>query len=220
MEASSIAALDGMLAAERACGFESTYHVLGLILPDVRERIRADGHAVAFHSFNHTIERRGLPGARAFERVARRLARPTVPFDDQLARCRGLDYRIKGYRPPQSRIGPGLSDRNLLFYNFEWLASGTHSIGSSVPRLDNGIVKIPIHLDDFPLHRQAMSFVEWEARIRHEIATRDFVAFSLHDCYSREWLPHYRAFLDRIRPLGEVRTLDRVAADVTLQHAS
>ena len=41
----------------------------------------------------------------------------------QLPRCREVDYRIKGYRPPRSQITPELSDRNLLFHNFEWLAS-------------------------------------------------------------------------------------------------
>ena len=40
-----------------------------------------------------------------------------------------IDYRIKGYRPAQSRITAELTDANLAFHNFEWLASSRYSLG-------------------------------------------------------------------------------------------
>src|SRR5262249_59930516 len=107
------------------------------------------------HSYDHRSERRAVPGLRTLERVARVLLRPGVPFERQLACCRTLDYRIKGYRPPRSRIGPGLCDRNLVFYNFEWLASGSHSIGTDSPRMEDGVVKLTMRFDAFALARPA-----------------------------------------------------------------
>src|SRR5438132_14160243 len=60
----------------------------------------------------------------------------------QLQKCREIDYRVKGYRPPQSRITSELSDTRLAFHNFEWLASSAHSLQTSLPELRNRIVKI------------------------------------------------------------------------------
>ena len=49
-----------------------------------------------------------------------------------------------------------------------------------------------------------------------EVRARDFVAIGLHDCYAEHWLPRYRGFLIRLQELGELRTMDDVAAEVTL----
>ena len=48
----------------------------------------------------------------------------------------------------------------------------------------------------------------------------NFVAFSLHDCYARYWLPHYESFLREITAIGNLRTLDEVAGDLFLAAAS
>ena len=50
------------------------------------------------------------------------------------------------------RITAELTDENLCFHNFEWLASSAYSFGFAEPRLQNRIVKIPIHFDDFPMY--------------------------------------------------------------------
>ena len=47
----------------------------------------------------------------------------------QLARCRTVDYRIKGYRPHQSRLGVNTDERRLACFNFEWLASAGGDAG-------------------------------------------------------------------------------------------
>lgn len=189
------AALDRMLAIERTNGVRATYNVVGKFLNEVRCEIEQYGHCIAIHSFDHD------------NKAA------------QLERCRHVDYRIKGYRPPNSWLTPELNETSLCWYNFEWLASSVASLGFNVPRLVNRVVKIPILFDDFDLHRGRQTFEEWRRMAIDTINRHDFVAFSLHDCYAAHWLPHYQDFLCEIRQLARLRTLDEVAGDMFLAGA-
>ena len=60
------------------------------------------------------------------------------------------------------------------------------------------------------------TYAEWETDALARIAERELTLFSLHDCYAHLWRDGYARFLDRIAGFGEVRTLDEVAAAVTL----
>ena len=191
--------LEAMLRVEQAHGHRTTYAVVGCFLSEVRERIEEGSHAVAFHSYDHRVE-----------------ASAATPGKSQLQRCRRIDYRLKGYRAPRSVITPELADDRLAYYNFEWLASSASSLGTRIPVLERGIVKIPVVLDDFPLHRRAMAYPEWEERVLHLVDDHDVVALGLHDCYADQWLPRYPRLLERIGRRGTLRTLDEVAAGVML----
>lgn len=180
-----------MLAIERDLGLHGTYNVVGTLLPEIRDEVESGGHCLAFHSYDHGEA-------------------------DQLARCRRVDYRLKGYRPPRSLLSPELEGGRLLLHNFEWLASSTSSLGTRKPVLSDSLVRIPVHFDDFPLYRSGMAFEEWEADALRRIAEDDPVVLSLHDCYAHLWLNGYACFLERIARLGKLRTLDEVAAAVTL----
>jgi hypothetical protein len=138
---------------------------------------------------------------------------------DQLARCRAVDYRVKGYRAPASRLTPETREENLLFHNFEWFASSRHSLGFGEPLLRKRIVTIPIAFDDFGLYKGEVSYAEWERRTLDEIAQSSFIAVGLHDCYAAHWLPHYGALLEKIREMSTPRTLDEIAARVVLRSA-
>ena len=140
-------------------------------------------------------------------------------FDYQLARCRMVDYRLKGYRPPQSVLEPGLTAQLLASFNFEWLASSARSLGSAQPELRGGIAWLPILFDDFDLHRGRCDYEAWERRALDRIQRHPYVALSLHDCYAPHWLARYAEFLRKVRDLGTVRTLDEVAADLMLSSA-
>jgi hypothetical protein len=170
----------------------ATYNVLGCFFKELRSKIEKDGHCISFHSYDHSV------------------------YEDQLARCREVDYRIKGYRPPRSIITPELSDENLCFHNFEWLASSAYCLGIMSPEIENRIIKIPILFDDFELHRSKMNYEVWEQQAIQIINQNNFVAFCLHDCYSDYWLPHYREFLRKISGLGKVKTLNEIADEVIL----
>jgi hypothetical protein len=179
--------LEQMLAIEKERNVTATYHVVGAFLQEVREAISGPGHCLAFHTYDH---HRGRP---------------------QLERCRRIDERIKGYRPAQSILTPELTDENLSFYKFEWLASSERSIGVKAPALKNNIIKIPIAFDDFAMYRSGQSYKEWEKHALLRIEKSSFIAFSLHDCYASFWLPHYREFLEKIRRMGTLKTLQDVA---------
>jgi peptidoglycan/xylan/chitin deacetylase (PgdA/CDA1 family) len=180
-------ALEEMLQIEKQMNVKATYNVLGCFLKEVRERIERDGHCLGFHSYDHNTN------------------------INQLEQCRLIDQRIKGYRPPQSKITAELCDARLNIYNFQWLASSVSSLQIMHPHVENRIVKIPVLFDDYDLHTGKRNYREWEERALRAIEKNDFVAFGLHDCYSDQWLPYYGAFLERISALGVFRTLDEVA---------
>jgi hypothetical protein len=189
--------LERMRQIEGDLGVSTTYCIVGSLMSAVRDGLESDGHAVAFHSFDHRLDQQ-----------------------DQLERCREVDYRIKGYRPPRSRITPELTDRNMLFHNFEWLASAPGSIDADEPQMRSGLVRLPVAFDDFPMHNAGMPYEEWERAALGIVADSEFAAVAMHDCYAPHWLPHYRGFLEKVAGLGELRTLDQVAAEVTLGSAT
>jgi len=182
--------LDEMLIIEKEMDVKATYNVLGCFFNEVREKIEKHDHCIAFHSYDHKIDL------------------------DQLIKCRQIDNRVKGYRPPQSRITPELSDENLCYHNFEWLASSSNSLEIRLPEMQNRIVKIPILFDDFELYNENINFEVWEKKAISSIEENEFIAFGLHDCYDKFWLPRYREFLKKIRGLGAFKTMDEVASDV------
>jgi hypothetical protein len=198
-ELAAPAHLDRMLEVEADAGVRATYSVVGALLPEIRPALAAGGHAIAFHSYDHQI-------ASGDDRT------------NQLGRCREVDYRIKGYRPPQSRLTEELTEPNLAFHNFEWLASSQYSLSLDAPVLNDALVFVPILFDDFDLHR-GTDYGDWEKPAVQRLASTRSAAFSLHDCYGDLWLPHYRRLLDRLGDLGRLRTVDEVAADVLLSQA-
>jgi hypothetical protein len=210
--------LEEMLKIEAESDVTATYNVLGKMLEEVRASIESGGHCLGFHSYDHEIASNGNSLARIWRQLRR--SRPGVEGQSQLERCREVDYRLKGYRPPQSRMTPELSDAKLAFHNFEWLASSSYSLGIGEPQLRNGLVRIPISFDDFDMYERQMKFEDWQAMAFATIQANDFVAFSLHDCYAHFWLPHYRSFLAKLKTMGRLQTLDEVAAEVVFINAA
>lgn len=186
-------ALSRMLRIEREVGVTATYNVVGSMLSDVRRQIEDGGHSLAFHSFDHDVG------------------------EAQLARCRNVDYRLPGYRPPMSRMTRELTDRSLGWHNFQWLAVAAEELEKDVPYLENRIVKIPVLADDFSLYRDGIPVEQWAGDVLSRVEGRSFSAIGLHDCYGEYWLPVYRRFLESLKSVGELVTLDRIANEVFLQ---
>jgi hypothetical protein len=86
--------------------------------------------------------------------------------------------------------------------------------------MGNGLAKIPVHLDDFDLHRGTVTYDEWESRVRALVERLPLVVIGLHDCYGPEWLPRYPALLELLQAAGRLRTCDEVAARLTLAGTS
>lgn len=200
-DASAPRTLERMLEFEDAAGVRATYNVVGSILPEVQDELASRGHCVAFHSFDHSSATDSKPG-------------------DQLKRCRQVDYRIKGYRPPRSLITRELSDKHLALHNFEWLASSQKSLGVDEPKLRRRLVRLPIALDDYPLYSGTLTYELWERLLLRLVGQRSFTAVSLHDCYARWWLHRYPALLESLADRARLCTMDDVSAEVVLSHAA
>lgn len=81
--------LPRILEIEERRGIRGTYNVVGCLMNEVRADIERGGNEVAFHSHDHT------------------------EHQNQVGLCRQIDYRIKGYRPPNSRVTAELTDDYL-----------------------------------------------------------------------------------------------------------
>jgi peptidoglycan/xylan/chitin deacetylase (PgdA/CDA1 family) len=216
-------ALDRMLDLESRAGVRCTYNIVGTLFQELRDPITRRGHSVAFHSHDHRIRSTCRPAAFLNDLGGRLVSatglRPRNLGSAELHACRLLDRRIKGYRPPQSRLNRDLSDAHLAYHNFEWLASSASSLGRSIPGLENGIVTIPIHLDDYPLYTGRQTFSDWATSAVEMIGKNDFTAIGLHDCYAGWWLDGYAELLNSLRGSGTLLTFDEVAARVFLANS-
>ena len=219
----SLANLAEMLSIEHKCGIKATYNVVGCFFDQCRKSIEADGHCLGFHSYDHRIEVGPLHTILKNKTIKGLIGkiknRPFHRRGGQLHQCRKVDYRIKGYRPPQSRLTAELSDDNLCFFNFEWLATSASSLGFKNPVLENRVVKIPIAFDDFAMYKSTTPYEEWERKAIRSIHENQFVAFSLHDCYGHYWLPRYESFLQKIGGLAKMATLNEVSNQVILSNS-
>jgi hypothetical protein len=181
--------LERMLRIEREHGVRATYCILGRLFDRSRSAVLASDarHAIGFHSFDHQLA-----------------------DVHQLPKCREVDLRVRGYRPPQSRATSELTDENLAYHNFEWLANSSYGFGFADCVLQNGIVKIPIHLDDYSLFTGAKSYVEWETGLFERARSRPLFGLGLHDCYAGKWLDRYPDLLAKLKSLGGLQSADEV----------
>lgn len=194
----SLRALQCMLEVEARMDVRATYSVVGLLMGETREAIERGGHAIAFHSYDH------------------RIAGHADAAIEQFRQCRDLDYRLKGYRLPQSKMIPGITDADFAEWNFEWVASSAYSLGCEIPVICNGVVKIPVHADDYAMFREGVPFEAWQRKMLAMADAQDFLVIGLHDCYAHLWLPQYEAFLRELQKRASLITLDEVAARLTL----
>ncbi len=177
-----------MLEIEARHGVLATYNIVGTLFREKHAAINVREHAFGFHSYNHRID-----------------------DPDQLPRAREVDLQVRGYRPPQSVLTDELSDYNLSYFNFEWLLTSALRFGFEEGRLENGIAKIPVHLDDHPLHTGEVDYMGWRAHLRRLVDQRAVAVFGLHDCYAHHWLDHYDDLLAELSAVGEIVTCDALA---------
>ncbi len=190
-------ALTRMLEVERTLGIRATYNVLGeQFARKIPTILASDSHSIAFHTYNHRLDDL-----------------------DQLAQVRRVNLQVKGYRPARSIVTSELSDYNLAFHNFEWLMSSASSLKRDLPGLENGIVKIPVHLDDYSLSTGAESYEEWVSQLLALVNEKSFIAVGLHDCYSRRWIDRYAELLSSLQSAAEFWTGDQVLDHVIFSDA-
>jgi hypothetical protein len=186
-------ALEAMLGIEDEQGVSATYNVVGELLDEVRRPIEANGHALAFHSFDHGN-------------------------GDQLLRCREVDYRLKGYRLPRSEHTDETTNERLAFHNFEWVAEWRPRLEE--PELRDRLVNMPVHFDDYRLYTRDDSYQTWEAKLLEHVEQASCTVLGLHDCYGDWWLERYPELLRKLGDRARLRTLDEVSADVFMSAAA
>lgn len=215
--------LTEMLRIEKNMDVKATYTVVGQFLNEVRHSIEKDGHSLAFHSFNHKVPKIWSQLSRhpkIFSMILNLIAKSRLKsIGNQLGKCRDVDYRLKGYRVAQSTLTDELNDKNLCFHNFEWLGCWMPPDKTQAPHLENRIVKIPMQYDDWKMYKKRIEYQDWEQKAIKIIQENDFSAIGLHDCYAQYWLAHYEGFLKKIRNLGRLKTVNKVANEVFLAHA-
>jgi hypothetical protein len=176
----------------------TTYNILGRFFDRKSKPIAARGtHSIAFHTYDH--HHRSL---------------------DQLPRLREVDLQIQGYRTAQSIVTDELTDDALGFFNFEWLMSSAYSYGFDLPKLENGIVKIPASIDDYQLKTGELTYPRWIERITAIAREQGFVAVGLHDCYASLWIDKYPELLELLKSIGDLKTCDQIKNQVYLSDAS
>jgi hypothetical protein len=185
-----------MLEIEKAHSIDATYDILGTLFNHKRQEIRSFNprHSIAFHSFNHNLDN-----------------------VTQLRRCRELDQRVRGYRPPKSKITSELSDYNLTLLNFEWFACASDSLGHTDCRLRNGLIRIPIHVDDYALFKGLKTYEQWEFELLEVARTNSVFGIGLHDCYAGLWLKHYPSLLEKLSAIGAFVSADELCDSTFLR---
>ena len=181
--------LSRMLQIEQSFGLDVTYNVLGTLFQRKNAEIKAfnPNHSIGFHSFNHDLKDQA-----------------------QLPKCRAVHLRVRGYRPPQSRITAELTDYNLTLHNFEWFACSARRLGHSDCRLENGVVKIPIYLDDYALFL-GKPYDQWESELLSHARAMSFLGLGLHDCYAGKWLGSYTDLLDKLLNMKQSVNADEIS---------
>jgi peptidoglycan/xylan/chitin deacetylase (PgdA/CDA1 family) len=157
-------ALRRLLAIEAKHGIHTTYNIVGALWkaqPELVEWIRAGGHEVAFHSYHHRLEC------------------PADEFSEEVRLCRLHSSDPQGYRSPRSRWSEDTL-RSCWEHGFAWNAESDPAHDPYV--IYEGLVRLPIAGDDWPIHTGAINTDEWIDRYRLHLQERNYVAVGVHDC--------------------------------------
>ena len=137
---------------------------------------------------------------------------------NQFAACRNIGWRIKGYRHYKPSLNSEMNDKDLCYYNFEWIAIDEKTPGAK-PILQNRVVKIPVFSDGSEMYKHNVPYDIWETTVIDRIKQSNFSVIGLHGSYANYWLAQYSEFLEKICSLGKLKTLNEVADQVFLSHS-
>jgi peptidoglycan-N-acetylglucosamine deacetylase len=208
-----LAALQQIVDIERRHGIRSTYNVVALYAKEISgivESLRADGHEIASHSYDHSV----LSGKPASEQLGNIRAAGDV--------FKKLRIPITGHRSPQSRWDRSLM-RNLCGQGLAWTAeNGGESYPYVVHRNANAkLWRFPVIADDWAYEsvnlRPDEMLARWQGIVNDARRTRRYTAIGFHpwiECNPGrlEILEKYMAWLRslpdvQVLPFGEVHAL-------------
>ncbi len=151
------------LALEARYGVPVTYNVAGRLVseqPDLIEWITGAGQEVAFHSYHHQPD-----------------WQPAY-YADEVARCRSLSPEPRGYRSPRSQWDE--STLTSAWQNgFLWNAESDST--ASPYFIHEGLVRLPIASDDWPLQTGAATLRQWVDGFGRLLDGPAYFGFGSHD---------------------------------------
>jgi hypothetical protein len=151
------------LYLETKYGIPVTYNVVGKLFreqPDLIELIIQEGQEVAFHSYNHQPD-----------------WQPRY-YSDEITLCRAVSSLPCGYRSPQSKWNR-TTLKILWEKGFLWNAESDRH--KEPYFIYEGLVRLPIAQDDWPLHTGALSIEEWVQQFPRLLKMRSYFGFGCHD---------------------------------------
>jgi hypothetical protein len=188
---------DGAMGIERGVGSPITYVTPRRWFPLVKELLGSEEKCLAFSAPAVDL---GDPGQLRAE----------------LELCRRVSSRTKGYRLAGARE-PGPSEAfELCYHKFDWILVGDLPAAFPTPRLDAGMVKIPLVATDADLRSNDLG--RWVNQTLDRVRRGGPLALSL----GRNWwtlkVERRRELLDRLLLSVELTTCDRLAEDWILRH--
>jgi len=163
--------VNGFLALEKKYNVPATYNVVGKLFgqqPDLIKQIIDAGQEVAFHSYNHQPD-----------------WNPKY-YADEIHLCRRVSNSPRGYRSPRAQWNQNTL-KTLWELGFLW--SAEDDVRDEPYFIYEGLVRLPISGDDWPLYVGHITVDGWLESFANFMKTRRYVAFGTHDfvfCHSME----------------------------------
>jgi len=154
------------LSIEKKYGVPVTYNIVGKLFqlqPDLIELIIKNNQEVAFHSYNHPCP----PRPEGYSR--------------EVDLCRTVSPLPCGYRSPRSMWNKSTLE-SLWRNGFLWSAES--DLHSEPYFIHGGLVRLPIAIDDWPLHTGSLTVHEWVQQFSYLTKSRRYFAIGIHDCYT------------------------------------
>jgi len=152
------------LKLETKYGIPVTYNVVGKFFreqPDLIELILQEGQEVAFHSYNHQPD-----------------WQPRY-YAEEIAMCRTVSPFPCGYRSPRSEWNR-TTVKTLWEQGFLWSAEDDRH--KEPYFIYEGLVRLPIACDDWPIHTGALSVDQWVQQFPKLLNMRPYFGIGCHDC--------------------------------------
>lgn len=174
-------AVKEVLKIESKLNVHTTYNIVGRLFkdqPDLIETILTAGNETAFHSYNH--QRDWSPRY----------------FADEVRLCREQTSLPVGYRSPRSQWN-STTIKALRKNGFLWSAENDKN--PSPYFLKDGLIRLPIAMDDWHLHTGRIDRKGWMEKFLHLLENRSYFAVGSHDFIlseSEEYIENWERILE------------------------
>jgi hypothetical protein len=177
-------------------GWPVTFIAPRAVFDEVRDRVAGEGHALGFASDDALV---------------------SEELGAELAQCRSVDQRTKGYRLADARPAEAREAFELCYHKFDWLLVAGPRTNGALPALDRGVVNVPISLSDRALAGSECD--TWVSELDAIVTAGRPAIVSLGETWSRLDLDRRRRLLERVPTQAAAKTCDQLAEAFILSRA-